>query len=94
MYPDDFLQQSQWALNAPGPELRDLHSQLNWLWTKGSIARKEIAYINAGDRELLNIGLVKDRGMAKIAHFVEILVESFYRLGYKVNFLGLLIRFC
>lgn len=86
MNPDDFLQQSQWALNAPGPELRDLHSQLNWLLTKGSVARKEIAYINAGDRELLNIGLVKDRGMAKIAYFVEILVENFYRLGYKVNF--------
>jgi hypothetical protein len=56
-----------------------------WLKTKNYIARKETMYIDHNERELMNIGLVKDQGMASMARAVGLLIDIFYRVGYKVG---------
>jgi hypothetical protein len=56
-----------------------------WLQNKNYIARNETAYINSSDRELMNIGLVKDQGMSSVARAVGLMIDTFYHLGHKVS---------
>jgi hypothetical protein len=60
--------------------LLQIQQQIRAIGGPGSIDMNEAKYIQEPDRELLNIGLVKDRGMASLAQFVEIIVETSKRI--------------
>lgn len=76
---DNLLQRSQWAINMPSPTPASLRTVQNWLKNRGSINKKETAFLEGGTLSLLNIGYFKDASMIRITTAIEPMMQWFYK---------------
>ncbi|KAF2143166.1 uncharacterized protein K452DRAFT_167207 [Aplosporella prunicola CBS 121167] len=80
---DNLVEKAHWALSMPDVNEKQNQSLRHFVGDSGLISWKESEYTRQSTRELMYIGVVRDRGMEKITTVAKSIVEAMYGLYDK-----------